>query len=128
MIGKGIVDGDLLVVNKAIVQRHGHNVVTVIDNELTCKTLCPTQKRRAHRRDTGKGACLATPGVVNLSEFAKNAKGAPKVVLQATQGKLLKLALQMARDDYETRRERQGIQLAKATGRYLGRRADSRRH
>jgi hypothetical protein len=36
---------------------------------------------------------------------------------------LLKLALQMARDDYETRRERQrqGTQLTKATGKYAGR-------
>lgn len=39
---------------------------------------------------------------------------------------LLKLALQMARDDYEDRRERQrqGIELAKRAGRYKGRRAD----
>jgi DNA polymerase V len=39
MIGKGIDDGDLLVINKAIEPRHGHIVVAVIDNELTCKTL-----------------------------------------------------------------------------------------
>lgn len=77
-----------------------------------------------------KGARLAVPGIVDLSECAKNAKGVPKVVLQAVQDMLLKLALQMARDDYETRRERQrqGIQLAKAAGRYRGRRADTRRH
>lgn len=77
-----------------------------------------------------KGARLAVPGIVDLSECAKSAKGVPKVVLQAMQDMLLKLALQMARDDYETRRERQrqGIQLAQAAGRYRGRRADSRRH
>lgn len=39
MIGKGIDDGDLLVINKAIEAKHGHIVVAVIDNELTCKTL-----------------------------------------------------------------------------------------
>lgn len=39
MIGKGIDDGDLLVINKAIEPKHGHTVVAVIDNELTCKTL-----------------------------------------------------------------------------------------
>ena len=77
-----------------------------------------------------KGARLAVPGVVDLSEFTKDAKGVSKVVLQAVQDMLLKLALQMARDDYETRRERQrqGIHLAQAAGRYLGRRPDSRRH
>jgi DNA invertase Pin-like site-specific DNA recombinase len=44
-------------------------------------------------------------------------------VLEAVQEMLLKLALQMARDDYETRRDRQseGIQLAKKAGKYTGR-------
>lgn len=43
---------------------------------------------------------------------------------------LLKLALQMARDDYEDRRERQrqGIELAKAAGRYAGRKTDTATH
>lgn len=52
-----------------------------------------------------------------------------KIVLEAVQDMLLKLALQMARDDYEDRRERQrqGIELAKQAGRYKGRRADPRR-
>ncbi len=39
MIGKGIDDGDLIVVNRALSPRHGHTVVAVIDNELTVKTL-----------------------------------------------------------------------------------------
>jgi DNA invertase Pin-like site-specific DNA recombinase len=40
---------------------------------------------------------------------------------------LLKLALQMARDDYETRKERQrqGVLLAKTAGKYAGRKADT---
>jgi DNA invertase Pin-like site-specific DNA recombinase len=43
---------------------------------------------------------------------------------------LLKLALQMTRDDYETRRERprQGVQLAKAAGKYVGRACDVATH
>lgn len=39
MVGKGIDDGDLLVINRAIEPKHGQTVVAVIDNELTCKTL-----------------------------------------------------------------------------------------
>jgi DNA invertase Pin-like site-specific DNA recombinase len=43
---------------------------------------------------------------------------------------LLKLALQMARDNYEDRRERQrqGIKLARIAGRYTGRKADTKVH
>ena len=39
MVGKGIDDGDLLVINRSITPKHGQTVVAVIDNELTCKTL-----------------------------------------------------------------------------------------
>ena len=61
-----------------------------------------------------KGARLAIPGLVDLSEVAHAADGMAKIVLESTQEMLLKLALQMARDDYETRRERQpqGITMA----------------
>ncbi|MDR1709119.1 MAG: recombinase family protein [Candidatus Accumulibacter sp.] len=77
-----------------------------------------------------KGARLAVPGVVDLSDLAGESTGVAKVVLESVQELLLKLALQMARDDYEDRRERQrqGIALAKAKGKYKGRRLDSRRH
>jgi DNA invertase Pin-like site-specific DNA recombinase len=54
-----------------------------------------------------KGARLAVPGVVDLSDLAAEAEGVTKIVLESVQDMLLKLALQMARDDYETRRERQ---------------------
>ena len=76
-----------------------------------------------------KGARLAVPGGVDLSELAAAAEGVPKIVLQAVQDMLLKLALQMARDDYETRRERQrqGIEQAKAAGKYHGRQPDEKR-
>lgn len=77
-----------------------------------------------------KGAKLAVPGVVDLSEFATSADGVAKIVLESVQDLLLKLALQMARDDYETRRERQrqGVQLAKAVGKYVGRIPDATTH
>ncbi|ARV23410.1 resolvase [Xanthomonas citri pv. glycines] len=76
-----------------------------------------------------KGARLAVPGVVDLSELAAEAQGIAKIVLESVQDMLLKLALQMARDDYEDRRERQrqGIKLAKDAGKYQGRRADPKR-
>ena len=77
-----------------------------------------------------KGARLAVPGVVDLSDLAADADGVARIVLEAVQEMLLKLALQMARDDYESRRERQrqGIELARAAGKYRGRRPDRRRH
>jgi DNA invertase Pin-like site-specific DNA recombinase len=77
-----------------------------------------------------KGAKLAIPGVVDLTELANDAKGVAKVVLESVQDMLLKLALQMARDDYEERRERQsqGIELAKQAGKYNGRKADAITH
>lgn len=73
-----------------------------------------------------KGARLAVPGVVDLSEITGAVDGVGKIVLQSVQDMLLKLALQMAHDDFADRRERQaqGIQLAKAKGKYAGRQAD----
>lgn len=70
-----------------------------------------------------KGAKLAVPGLVDLSDFAAGTDGVARIVLESVQELLLKLALQMARDDYETRRERQrqGVQLARAAGKYAGR-------
>jgi DNA invertase Pin-like site-specific DNA recombinase len=67
---------------------------------------------------------------VDLSELAAEAKGTPKVVLESLQDLLLRLALQMARDDYEDRRERQrqGIDVAKKAGRYKGRKPDTKIH
>jgi DNA invertase Pin-like site-specific DNA recombinase len=77
-----------------------------------------------------KGARLAVPGLVDLSEFATAADGVARIVLESVQELLLKLALQMARDDYETRRERQrqGVQLAKTAGKYAGRIPDAATH
>lgn len=77
-----------------------------------------------------KGARLAVPGVVDLSELAADSQGVARIVLESIQELLLKLALQMARDDYEDRRERQrqGVALAKAAGKYVGRKTDTATH
>lgn len=77
-----------------------------------------------------KGARLAVPGLVNLADFADTADGVTRIVLESVQELLLKLALQMARDDYETRRERQrqGVEIAKAANKYVGRLPDTATH
>jgi DNA invertase Pin-like site-specific DNA recombinase len=77
-----------------------------------------------------KGARLAIPGIVDLSELAAESDGVARIVLESVQELLLKLALQTARDDYELRRsrQRQGVQLAKAAGKYFGRKADITTH
>ncbi|WP_420237745.1 recombinase family protein [Telmatobacter bradus] len=81
-------------------------------------------------RIRGTGAKLAVPGLVDLSDIAADADGVAKIVLETVQDLLLKLALQMAREDYEIRRERQrqGVQLAKAAGKYAGRVPDTAAH
>ncbi len=67
------------------------------------------------------------PGVVDLSDLASEADGVAKIVLESIQDMLLKLALQMARDDDDTRRERQrqGVRIAKNEGKYPGRIPDT---
>lgn len=77
-----------------------------------------------------KGAMLSVPGVVDLSELVADADGITKIVLESMQELLLKLSLQMARDDYEGRRERQkqGIEIAKKKGRYKGRKPNLKTH
>lgn len=70
------------------------------------------------------------PGVVDLSNLAAESQGVARIVLESVQDMLLKLALQIARADYEMRRERQrqGLELAKAAGKYAGRKADTATH
>ena len=77
-----------------------------------------------------KGARLAIPGLVDLSDVVADADGITRIVLESVQELLLKLALQMARDDCETRRERQrqGVQRAKSAGKYAGRIANTTIH
>lgn len=77
-----------------------------------------------------KGARLAVPGIVDLSDLVADSAGVARIVLEAVQDMLLRVALQTARDDYDTRRERQreGIEIAKRAGRYTGRKADGAQH
>jgi DNA invertase Pin-like site-specific DNA recombinase len=77
-----------------------------------------------------RGARLAIPGVVDLSELAETTRGVSRIVIEAVQEMLLRVALQIARDDYEERRERQrqGIEIARAEGKYRGRQADTKKH
>lgn len=79
---------------------------------------------------TDKGAKLAIPGIVDLSELAAASDGTARIVLESVQAMLLRLALQMARDDWETRKERQrqGIEVARSRGLYAGRKADTATH
>lgn len=77
-----------------------------------------------------KGARLAVPGVVDLSDLAEDASGVARIVLESVQAMLLRLALQMSRDEYEDRRERQrqGIDRKKREGGYTGRKPNARVH
>ncbi|WP_341209573.1 recombinase family protein [uncultured Sphingomonas sp.] len=77
-----------------------------------------------------RGARLAVPGIVDLTDLVADSAGVARIVLEAVQEMLLRVALQTARDDYETRRERQreGIELAKRAGRYTGRKPDLAHH
>jgi DNA invertase Pin-like site-specific DNA recombinase len=77
-----------------------------------------------------KGAQLSVPGIIDLGELVAGAQGVARIVLESVQDMLLRLALQMAHDDYEDRRERQrqGIKLAKAAGRYAGRKTNTAMH
>ncbi|MCZ2204474.1 recombinase family protein [Bartonella sp. A05] len=77
-----------------------------------------------------RGGRLSVPGVIDLSELTADTNGTTKIVLESVQDMLLKLALQMARDDYEDRRERlrQGVELAKKAGKYTGRKTDHAMH
>ena len=70
------------------------------------------------------------PGIVDLSDLVQDSSGVARSVLEALQDMFLRVALQTARDDYKTRRERQreGIELAKQSGRYKGRKPDLAHH
>ena len=75
-------------------------------------------------RIKSKGAKLLIPGIIDFSDVKPdNPDKILEIVLDTMQTMLMKIALQMARDDYETRRKRQkeGIELAKKKGMYKGR-------
>ncbi len=78
-----------------------------------------------------KGAKLLVPGIVDFSDIINSTEdGMSKIVLESKQELLLKIALQMSRDDYEYRRKRQkeGIEIAKKKGKFIGRIANKELH
>jgi DNA invertase Pin-like site-specific DNA recombinase len=106
----------------------GDVVVAESIDRISRLPLAEAEKLVASIRATG--ARLSVPGIVDLTDLAAAAEGVAKVVLESVQDMLLKLALQMARDDYEIRRKRQqqGIVLAKAGGKFGGRKPDTPTH
>jgi DNA invertase Pin-like site-specific DNA recombinase len=74
-----------------------------------------------------KGAKVTVP---NLIELPTAGEGLSRIVLDAMQSMLLKIALYQCREDWETRKRRQaeGIALAKAKGVYRGRKPDEVRN
>lgn len=77
-----------------------------------------------------RGALLSVPGIVDLLELVDAASGAAKVALQDVQDMLLRVLLQIARDYFECRcqRQRLGIDQAKMAGRYNGRAPNTKMH
>lgn len=78
-----------------------------------------------------KGAKLLVPGIVDFSDIIDRVEdGMSKIVLETMQELLMKIALQMSRDDYEFRkkRQREGIEIAKQKGKYTGRKANKELH
>ncbi|MCL2876533.1 MAG: recombinase family protein [Betaproteobacteria bacterium] len=75
------------------------------------------------------GARLSIPGLVDLSDVAIDSSETARIVTEAVQKMLLRLALHFAHADYEERRKRQqqGIELAKKKGLYTGRRPDTKK-
>lgn len=108
--------------------QHGEVVIAEKIDRISRLPLIEAERLVQSIRD--KGAKLAVPGVIDLSELAADATGVAKVVLESIQEMLLRLALQIARDEYEDRRERQrqGVEIAKREGKYGGRQRDEKLH
>lgn len=86
---------------------------------------------RLINRIKDKGAVLAIPGLLDLSQLNMEGQSdMAKIYLNGLSDMLLKVSLLIARQDYETRRDRQqqGIGLAKQQGKYKGRRPDTNLH
>lgn len=108
--------------------QHGELVIAEKIDRISRLPLADAEKLVASIQ--AKGARLVVPGVVDLTDVLADATGVAWVVLDGIQKMLLRVALQLARDDYEERRERQrqGVALAKQAGRYTGREADLATH
>lgn len=80
------------------------------------------------QRITEKGAKISVPDLIDLSDIIDGSKDElVRIVLEANQKMMLKIALHMARKDYEQRATKQasGIAAAKAKGVYKGRKPDT---
>jgi DNA invertase Pin-like site-specific DNA recombinase len=77
-----------------------------------------------------KGAKISVPNIIDLSELINDSDGVVKIVIEAIQDIVLKIALQSAHEDYINRRMRQkaGILIAKEKGKYRGRKPDISNH
>ena len=79
-------------------------------------------------RITERGAKISVPDLIDLSDIiASSTDALVQIVLEANQKMMLKIALHMARKDYEQRAIKQasGITEAKAKGVYKGRKPDT---
>lgn len=122
------VRADRPVLNKLIADlQEGDVIIAEHIDRITRLPLAEAEKLVNRIRE--KGAFLAIPGIIDLSQIQTDSDIA-KIVLDSIQTMLLKIALQMARDDYEQRKERQaaGIAEAKKKGRFKGRQADTQKH
>lgn len=122
------VRADRPVLNKLIADlQEGDVIIAEHIDRITRLPLAEAEKLVNRIRE--KGAFLAIPGIIDLSQIQTNSDIA-KIVLDSIQTMLLKIALQMARDDYEQRKKRQaaGIAEAKKKGRFKGRQADTQKH
>ena len=122
------VRADRPVLNKLIADlQEGDVIIAEHIDRITRLPLAEAEKLVNRIRE--KGAFLAIPGIIDLSQIQTDSDIA-KIVLDSIQTMLLKIALQMARDDYEQRKKRQaaGIAEAKKQGRFKGRQADTQKH
>ncbi|WP_342250886.1 recombinase family protein [Sphingomonas sp. OTU376] len=89
---------------------------------LICR-LPPHQAEQLMATIRARGAYLAVPGLIDLTEIAASTEGTAKIMHEVRQHALLELAPRIARSEYELRRERQleGIKRAQSEGRYRGR-------
>ena len=119
---------DRPVLNKLIADlQEGDVIIAEHIDRITRLPLAEAEKLVNRIRE--KGAFLSIPGIIDLSQIQTDSDIA-KIVLDSIQTMLLKIALQMARDDYEQRKKRQaaGIAEAKKLGRFKGRQADTQKH
>ena len=122
------VRADRPVLNKLIADlQEGDVIIAEHIDRITRLPLAEAEKLVNRIRE--KGAFLAIPGIIDLSQIQTDSDIA-KIVLDSIQTMLLKIALQIARDDYEQRKKRQaaGIAEAKKKGRFKGRQADTQKH